>query len=466
MQPISYPILEELLQIPTFQDLPEGELNWVLENGTKCEFKAGQYLFKKGEPANNMWIVLQGKIQLLMEQNGQVIPMSSIMAGEITGLLPYSRLKVAAGTGQITEHTIIFTIAREQFTDMIHCCPELVGRLVAIMTTRIREFTRSQEQREKLVSLGKLSAGLAHEFNNPVAAISRSTSELEKRIKHLPKQVAELGKGQLRPEQIDFALDFVQSRTQAPLLQLSSLQRSYIEDDVTNWLDDRNIEESTRIAETLVDCGIFTDHLEQLVEKISPGALPAVLAWIETTLSSQRLVQEIEQSAHRISTLVEMVKAYTHMDQATDKQPIDLHQGIRTTLQVLNHKLSKKAIRIVLDFQEQSPRIMGYVSELNQIWTSLIDNAIDAMSPGGELRISSHTEGNFFFVIVRDNGMGIVPEILPKIFDPFFTTKSVGQGTGLGLDIVNRVLINHNATIKVKSEPGKTEFCLCFPISD
>jgi signal transduction histidine kinase len=133
---------------------------------------------------------------------------------------------------------------------------------------------------------------------------------------------------------------------------------------------------------------------------------------------------------------------------------------------VLNHKLSKKAIRIVLDFQEQSPRIMGYVSELNQIWTSLIDNAIDAMSPGGELRISSHTEGNFFFVIVRDNGMGIVPEILPKIFDPFFTTKSVGQGTGLGLDIVNRVLINHNATIKVKSEPGKTEFCLCFPISD
>jgi signal transduction histidine kinase len=453
-------------RIPTFTDLPAAELEWMLRHAVLKEMNTGDYLFRKGEPADHMWVFLEGKLQILFEQNGQMVPALMQLPGSITGLLPFSQLKVAAANGIALQKTTVLAVHRKDFREMERECPELVRRLVMIMTSRIREFTKSQEQRDKLLSLSKLSAGLAHEFNNPVAAISRTTSELKKRVARLPDQMHELIKSQITPRQIESIMAVLREKAAGPPRLYSSLEGSEHEDALTNWMDDRQVEDSYLMAESLVKGGFEVEDLENLAAQVPPSALPPLLSWIESTLVTAQLVTEIEQASHRISELVDSVKIYTHMDQAADRQPVNPHQGIESTLTILHHKLSEKHIGVAREFMDNPPILMAYVSELNQVWTNLIDNAIDAMPDGGTLGIKTEVEGHFFVVRIIDNGDGIAPEIMPKIFDPFFTTKPVGKGTGLGLDVVNRLLQNHQAIINARSEPGSTEFKVCFPLGE
>ncbi len=462
----AFDIRETLLQIPTFQDLPADESNWILAHASLLQLAQDQYLFRKGQKADHMWIVLAGRVQLIIEQNGQTIPVNTVMPGSITGLLPYSRLQVAAGTGIAMDDVTILTIHRQQFPEMIVQCPELVQRLVVILTSRVRDFTRQQEQRDKLLSLGKLSAGLAHEFNNPVAAIARTVDELRKRVSGLPDHMHDMITQQITPREIVTIRAFLSTKSKQPLPELSAFERSAREDILTSWLDDRQVAQSWMVAETFVRHGYTIEDLENLSTQVTPSALIPLLSWIESSLATAGLVEEIDSASRRISQLVESVKIYTHMDQSADQQLLDLHPGLRSTLTVLQHKLSEKNIQVATQFEENPPRILGYVSELNQVWTNLIDNAIDALLSGGKLTITTQTQGNFFVVKIIDSGTGIAPEILPKIFDPFFTTKPVGKGTGLGLDVVNRILQNHQAVINVKSEAGHTEFAVCFPLGE
>ncbi len=457
---------EALSLIPTFADLPAPEFEWLLRHAEIRELEADDYLFRKGEPADHMWVFLEGKVQILIEQNGQQIPVNLQTAGSITGLLPFSQLKVAAGAGIALQRTVVLAVHRRDFREMERECPELVRRLVTVMTSRIREFTRAQEQRDKLLSLSKLSAGLAHEFNNPVAAIARTTAELKKRVDRLPEQMRELVKRQITPRQIEAITALLAERAKEAPRLVSSLEQSDLEEVLTTWMDDRQVEDSYILAESFVRGGFQVEDLEDLAAQVPPSALSPLLGWIESTLMSARLVTEIEAASHRISELVESVKIYTHMDQAADKQPVNPHLGIESTLTVMGHKLSGKHVRVETDFMADPPLLLAHPSELNQVWTHLIDNAVDAMPDGGTLRIKTELVGHFFMVRIIDNGTGIPAEVLPKIFDPFFTTKPVGKGTGLGLDVVNRLLQNHQAVINAKSEPGRTEFTVCFPLGE
>lgn len=457
-------LIDELQAIPTFNGLPEDELQWLIEHSLIRELEEGEYLFKKGDSADHMWVILQGKVQLLFEQAGQLLPLNSIHKGEISGLLPYSQLKIAVGSGMATEKSTILTFHRKEFPGLEKVSPEMVRRLVMVMTSRIREYTKSQEQREKLLSLGKLSAGLAHELNNPAAAIVRTSAELRKSLAKIPKKVQKLAAHQLSPEQLDKVTALIKEKSLQTPPKLSSLQRSEREDELLGWLDEREVEDGFCLAEVFVKTGLSVQDMEAIAAQVPVSTLSDVFDWLGVSLNCDQLLQEIEESSSRISIIVDSVKTYTHMDQASDRQWVDLHTGLESTLAMLNHKLKSKNIEVIRQYQEKLPPVRGIVNELNQLWTNLIDNAIDAMKEGGKLQLATSKEGSFMLVKIIDNGVGIAPEILSKIFDPFFTTKAIGQGTGLGLDIVNRIVMNHSATIKVESVAGRTQFLVSFPM--
>jgi signal transduction histidine kinase len=454
-----------LQQFPIFKAISPDHLQWLLNTGKIQELEAGQALFTKGEPTDHMHLILKGQIDISLEQSGQYKFMFSVKKGEITGMLPFSRLRTASGKGIAHEPTTVLSLHKQHFPEMERISPELVQELVALMTDRVREFTRHQQQNEKLMALGKLSAGLAHELNNPAAAIVRSSAELRRLHHSVPEKFKRMMIMQVTPEQLDAVNAILFAKIKAGLQNnLSLLECSNQEDEMADWLAEKGVPDNYPLAEAFVESGVTLPELEEISNTLGGVHLPEVLEWVANTLNTEKIICDIQASAKRISELVNAVKTYTHMDRGQDKEKTDLHQGISSTLVMLNHKLKEKNIQVVKDFQPDLPPISAYVGELNQVWTNLIDNAIDALPAGGKLAISTRKEGDWVSVAISDNGIGIPAEHLSQIFEPFFTTKPMGKGTGLGLDIVNRIMMHHNADIQVKSEPGNTVFTLLFPI--
>ena len=459
------PTVASLRAIEAFRDVPDEALRWLIDQSEIVSLEKGDYLFKPGEAIHHLYIILEGKIQLKIQQGNQLRDIGLWEKNAITGMLPYSRMEAASGFGLAVDTTRILALHQDQFVEMEKVSRDMVKALVGVMTNRTRDFIRLQQRNEKMMALGKLSAGLAHELNNPAAAIVRSSRELKNHLSTTPENFKQVILMRLVPEQVDAVNEIVFSKMNQPEPEkLTMMERNGREDEIADWLEDQGVGDGYEIAENFVEFGLTIDDVESIGEILEGKHLAPVFHWLNNVLTTERLVNDIQEASTRISNLVTSVKTYTHMDRAPDRVAADIHEGINSTLTMLNHKLKVKNIHVEKNFQEDLPRISLFVSEMNQVWTNLIDNAIDAMQQEGTLTITTHTEGDHLRVDVEDNGSGIPPDIQESVFDPFFTTKSVGEGTGLGLDIAKKIIEQHQGTIGLHSEPGHTRFTLCFPL--
>ncbi len=462
-------VLSILTSIDELAKVPEAQLQWLIDHSEQSNLAPGDYVFKKGDPADHMWILLEGVIHVNFTQNNQTKRVGTFKQGTISGVLPYSRLKQANGNGEVAEPTIIMRTHRDHFPAMIKTQHELVEALVHLMTTRVRNFTAMQQQNEKLMSLGKLSAGLAHELNNPASAIARSATALKEHLQALPDDFKKVMSVKITPKEVDTVNDFMFEKINSrDLGNLSLMEKTELEDEIADWLEDNGVEDGFEMAGSLVEFDFSVDDLEHIQDQVGEDHFYPVLKWIRNNLTTEKMVEEIQDASIRIADLVKSVKSYTHMDQSHDKQAVNVHEGIRNTVRMLEHKFRKSQVQLVENFDDDLPEIMAFPGELNQVWTNIIDNAIDALqsTENSTLTIDTLKDGDFVKVTISDNGPGIPDDVVHKIFDPFFTTKALGEGTGLGLDIVHKIITQHNADIKVHSEPGKTDFVLCFPIDN
>jgi signal transduction histidine kinase len=460
-------LVEELRTIKIFEDLPEDQLAWLAERGSEIRLAPGETVARAGDAADRMFVVLQGELQF--RRDGAY--MSTARAGSVSGLLPFSRMTHFTVTLEAVTPARVAWFSSSIFPEMCQRMPPLIGRLVALLTDRVREVTRMDEQREKLASLGKLSAGLAHELNNPAAAARRAAAGLADLLATARENNLRLNTYPLTPQQREyiarFECDTGQRASQAPL-SLAPLEQSDREEQLGAWLEAHQVQDAWKLAPVLVECGVDSRELDSLVAQTGTELLSLVLGRTVILLTAAGLVREIEHSTARISDLVKAIKEYSYMDQAPE-QEVDIHSGLDNTLTMMGHKIKKAGVAVRRDYDRSLPRVCAAGSELNQIWTNLIDNALDAMNSngaGGVRQLTVHTARDPMGVLVEiaDTGPGIPKEIQSRIFDPFYTTKPVGEGTGLGLDAVSRIVRRHRGDIRLDSQPGDTRFQVRLPL--
>ena len=442
---------------------PREELVWIAEHGRLRDYAQGEVVSRPEEVVEGMYIVLSGCMTFYMQRGTGVRRIFEARGGDVTGLLPYSRMKTPPGTTIIEEPTRAIAIPRDELPELIRRCYEVTAILVHQMIDRARVFTSNDLRDEKMISLGKLAAGFAHEVNNPASAALRDATALAATMGSVEASTRALWRAHFTEEQMG-ALDVLWSIAgEAPAVPaMSGLALADREDDITGWLERHKADEA--LAGDLARTPAGTDDLERFAGVVSSAQLEAGLRWIAAHASARSLVIDIERAARRIHTLVTAAKGFTHMDRAPDVERIDLQPGLRDTAALLEGRAKSRGVSIVLNVPEDLPPIRGRVVEINQVWMNLIDNAIDAAPEHGHVEVNASLEGTDVVVSVVDDGPGVPPELRESIFDPFFTTKPVGQGTGLGLDIARRVVLWHNGQITLESRPGRTEFRVRLPL--
>ncbi len=455
--------MQELYKLKLFEDTTDDEIEWLARNSQVVSLAQGDYFIRENDPARQFYVVIEGELQVTRLINGAERVMGTTPKGIIGGELALLNGTSSPVTVRAIVPSRLLVFELRAFREMFAACPTVGARILRIAAERTTGLAGMLKQQEKMAALGKLSAGLAHELNNPAAAARRATKTLHDTLPLLQTQAVRLNTLGLDDHQLGYLTAFQQqavarASTAAPL---STLEQSDREEVMSDWLAEHGIENGWELAPTFVAAHISVDELAQLITPLAPHQVGDLLNWLHTGLTAASLLNEIEQSTQRISNLVGAVKAYTYMDQAA-LQEVDIHQGLENTLVVLKHKL--KHINLVREYDPGLPRIMAHGSELNQVWTNLIDNAIDALAGNGTIRLITRCENNFAMVEVADNGPGIPDHVLPRIFEPFFTTKDVGVGTGLGLDITYRIITQHNGTLEVQSQPGLTRFIVRLPV--
>jgi signal transduction histidine kinase len=462
---ITKSLVEELRKIKNLDDLAEENLEWLAAHMTVTAYSPGEIIFAEGAPADQMVIILEGEVRAEWANDTRIYIGH---AGQITGMLPYSRLTHYPSTGRAGLHTRLATLPKELFPEMLYKIPELGQRLVNVMSDRVREGTKADVQRDKLTALGKLSAGLAHELNNPASAVQRGAEILRESIAALRAAHLRMNKRSLSAEQRLFLAQLENdwgermSKQQFPA-PLDPLDKSDREEEIGGWLDRHGIANAWSFVSNLVDAGVDLPILENIASHMPADALSDVITRVSASFTASRLVEEIEHAASRISELVRAIKEYSYMDQMPE-QEIDIHQGLENTLIILRHQL-KNGINITREYDRDLPKVCAHGSELNQVWTNLIQNAIDAMNGKGELHIRTVHELERVLVEIGDNGPGIPAAQQNRIFEPFFTTKTVGEGLGLGLDTVYRIVQNHRGDVRFESRPGDTRFQVRLPFA-
>ncbi len=457
-------LAEGLSGYALLQNVPREQLLWLASHGEVRTLQAGEMLFQKDDPLDFLFIILAGKIQFKLEQKGEYRILNELVEGDISGALPYSRAKNAMTLGEARGETTVLQLTKAHFTEMINHHHELTEALVHVMTTRVRDFTREEQQTEKLAALGRLSAGLHHELNNPAAAAQRAAKDLSKQLALTPEKFKPLMLLQLSPEQVDQINTILfETLKKKPAGKLGMMERSSLEESIVTWLTDHGVEDAYEQAETFAQHHFDVEALESLEAISGPDEAGAIAGWIYNVLATEKLVKEIQESTKRISQLVGAVKTYAHMDGSPERERTDLVESIQSTLSMLNFKIKKKKVQVAVEAPEELPQACVFIGELNQVWTNLIDNALDAMEEEGRLSIKlTQDEGNIR-ISLTDSGSGIPEDVKQRIFDPFFTTKAIGQGSGMGLDISKKIVEQHGGTIEVDSKPGETTFTITIP---
>lgn len=458
-------LVDRLARLPNLVEIPREELEWLAAHG-KLELRpAGRVMAPKGQRIENLWIILSGHISVHVDRGVGPRRVIDWRTGSVTGMLPYSRMKGPPGHNILEEESELLEIHEKHFPEMIHRCPAFTAYTVHLMLDRARRFNASDLQDEKMVSLGKLAAGLAHELNNPASAAARGAHSLPAALEEADTASRALGGAGLTREQ----LESVEQARAACMAErtgvvLSPIERTDREDEIADWL--RRHQCNPDHAERLAGTEVRLEVLDGLAETMSGDTLDAALCWIAVGCETQSIASDIERAATRIHDLVASVKGFTQMDNLAGPEAVNVETGLRDTIRVIASKAKAKGAAITLEVEPDLPKVRATAGELNQIWVNLIDNALDALPESGSVDVSARRELDRVVVRVVDDGPGIPPDIVSQIFDPFFTTKPPGHGIGLGLEIARRLVRRYHGDIAVESRPGRTEFRVSLAVEE
>lgn len=462
-------ILDRLKAHRTLGSAPPAELEWLAANGVLRVFDAGEYIAHTGDTLDKtnlgLEIVLKGRFAIHVDRGAGPRRVLEWQAGDVSGLLPFSRMRVSPGES-ITETPVeTLSIARDMLPAVVRECPVVTGMCVHVMLDRARIFNTSDWQDEKMASLGKLAAGLAHELNNPASAVARGAKLMQQCVAEADRAaravaLAGLGEAQLA------AVDRVRLACLNTQLTFSRspLERADREDEIATWLAQHGANDSA--VEQLAETAVTIEALDELAEVLQGDALDAALDWVAAGCAIRQLAQENERAGTRIAELVGAMKRLTHMDRAPVPEPMSIEQGLRDTLAILGHKARAKSVGVRIEVAPNMPMVNAIGGELNQVWMNLLDNALDAVGLGGSVVVTVKPEGHAAVIRVIDDGPGIPEEHRARIFDPFFTTKQPGEGTGLGLEVARARVRGHGGDITFDSRPGRTEFRVTLPLHE
>jgi signal transduction histidine kinase len=463
---------DELRELFLFEDLSEEQLDWVAGNGDVVEFPAGTEVSVEGEPAECFYVLLEGTMTMVRLVGGsEVETVRSSYRGSYSGAVQFyfgDRLeqRYPATVRAITDCRFLALPAQPFAAVFREWYPMAVHLLEGLFVGQ-RNLAEVVGQRERLLAMGKLTAGLTHELNNPAAAASRATAALRDRFAGMRHKLAMLADGRLDGGVLQ-SLTVLQEEFVSRIgsaRDLSALERSDREEALGEWLEDRDVAQPWELAGVFVAAGLGDDDLERVAAAVAPSFLEPALRWLAYTVETETLLVEIAESTGRISTLVDAAKQYSQMDR-TPHQPTDVHVGLDATLVMLSHKIAP-GVTVVKEYDRSLPEVPAYAGELNQVWTNLIVNALDAMDGEGTLTLRTSRDGDCALVEIADTGPGIPEELRRRVFEPFFTTKPVGQGTGLGLDVSWRIVVKrHGGDLRVTSKPGDTRFQVLLPLTE
>jgi signal transduction histidine kinase len=441
------------------QSLTAEQVAALMPYGRELRLQTGDILFDETATVDSFYVVLEGEVGISRLDGAQEISLGTHQTGEFTGGLAVLTGKTSIHRARATSACRILEIDSETFRHVAVELPDVADIFISGLARRMRFTQRAFRQQEKLAALGKLSAGLTHELNNPAAAARRASEELGAAV--LEAQLAALEYDQRFSADERDALSAMQHETAAGTAPLDPLLLSDAEDELAEWLDEQEVGEPWDLAATLAAAGVEAGRLKQLASVLEDGSLDGGLGWLAKTVELVGLAEEAATSAGRISELVGAMKEYTYMDRAAVGE-VDVTVGIENTLTILDHKL--KGVSVRREYEQDLPKVQGNGGELNQVWTNLIDNAADAVDGRGNITVRAFAEEDLVVVEVVDDGPGIPREVLGHVFEPFYTTKEVGAGTGLGLDVARRVVVAHGGKVSVRSEPGETRFTARLPV--
>lgn len=455
-----------LKKVPLFANLSDEDLDKLCEGANEIDLPKDAELFKEGSQGDRAFIIQSGELDIIKVAQGQEVLLAIRRAGEVVGEMALLQNAPRMAGARARADTKLLSIGFDQLDKLLNTNPAAARTMLQTITSRWRATQSMLQRSEKMSQLGSLAAGMAHELNNPATAALRGAEQLQQSIDQIQTIFFNLNKVGLYNEQVDQLIQLnLEIQSAAALTDdLDALSRSDLETELEDWLEENQVTDAWEIAPNLVAAKLNIQKLEQIKANFTDKQLEHILVWVANVYSVFSIVEEIGQGAERITELVNALKSYSYLDQAPT-QAVDVHAGINNTLVLLRNKL-KKSVTVMREFDKSLPKINAYGSELNQVWTNLIDNAVDAMNEQGMLTIKTEHDSEWIIVTITDSGAGIPEDIQKKIFTPYFTTKPPGKGTGLGLDISRKIITDkHKGEISVHSEPGKTSFIIKLPLN-
>lgn len=455
-----------LRRVALFADLADVDLMQICESVEEIYLDAGDLLFLEGDIGQQAYVIEEGQIEIYKTVNGANVQLAVRQPGEVIGEISLLEETPRNASGAAVEKSLVIAISRDQLDNLLNTSPRAVRAMLHTIILRLQQTEASLRQNEKMAQLGTFTAGIAHEISNPSAAVQRGAEQLKKNL-DLVQSLAldprlKLGQDEYSEGYHALRIEITGRAINLPVIAAGT--RFDRESALETWLDEKGVEESWDLAPELVGLGYDENSLAEVVARFPPESLPVLLHWMVAEAETRRLVEEIHQGARRVTDIIKALKSYVYLDQAP-RQQVDLHEGLENTLVILRHKL-KQGVEIVREYDPAIPPVMAYGSELNQVWTNLIDNAIDALDGKGRILLRTRLQDSQVIVEIEDNGPGIPPEVRQKLFYPFFTTKPVGKGTGLGLNISYQIIQKHGGDIQVFSQPGQTRFEIRLPLEE